>query len=294
MVYMGTNIVEISQKNWQRYKYFLLRIMQSEFPINQQLSERQIYYRIANREEFNGRAMHRIAVVEKVAPVGFIVFHRYATDGTPIGLIEYTAVEGVNKSQGHGKTLVDYAKDTLEKEGVDRVVIEVDMVPRVVSWVHEDISDFPITYVGHGTRYMIIKGTGARWDETDRKKCFWEDNGFRIISSFPYTQWDLAREKVEGRVPLDLHVTRLSGADNSMIPVPDLRQLVYAIAEQNYKVPDAQGFVALQFNQDYLGRKLNDGSVKHIEVVSYSTMLNHPDMVEAMKIFNLKSRYKQK
>ncbi|HZX44364.1 MAG TPA: hypothetical protein VFF28_01635 [Candidatus Nanoarchaeia archaeon] len=270
--------------------------MKSEFPPDEQLSPHQLETRVKTSLEHDGNAQHIVKVIRGDKPEkevdnrGFMIYHIYKPQsGSPFALIEYTASVGDNKSLGYGTQLFNQVKKELARQGVEHLVIETEMVPRVVeNPVHTDLEDFTQTYGRTGDLWTISKGIGV-WNGIDRRNHFWQERGFGIVPDLAYCQPDLAEGKMERRVPLDAQVASLKG-DGSEISAPRIRQILLAIAEHNYDLGRfSTAFVDKQLQVTYSGKPITDNTI--FEVIPYNKLLAKPEVSFALRMNSLKTRY---
>ncbi len=298
-----TRIIEMSSQNWSKYKPFLVRAMQSEFPKDEQLTESDIAARVLQREAHNGKALHLVHVVEKETheghePVGMIIFHRYATSTSPTSLIEYTATLSQEKSKGYGKELVESAKHVLAGEGVEDIVLETEIVPRIITnRVHTDMDKCYTKKYDHTiyTRGELSK----KFKGIDARNMFWERQGFDIIEDLAYCQPNLDPDVHEEypcqhRVPLDLQIASLkcSGEDLRQVPVERVKAILRALAELNYNLGEnTESLLDFELGMTHSGKRVLE--VPHFEVVPYTSLIRQPNTELAFTLLDINSKYLQ-
>jgi hypothetical protein len=269
--------------------------MKKEFPPDEQLPMEKMLQRVANPVEHDGNARRVVNVVQDMGENrGFMIYNICQTKSGPFAIVEYLASVGAeNKRQRYGKMLADDAKKTLLSQGVEQMVIETEMVPRIIgNPVHDDIIAFGQTYTRIGDLWVITKGI-ARWSDLDQRDHFWGEMGFGIAPDVAYCQPDLVNGIKERRVPLDLQIADIKMGASLQIPVSRVKDIMMAIAEYNYNLGSSSGpLVQTESAMAYSGRNLSDGSVSHLEVVPYRQLLQRPEIEHAMKMHCLHSRYK--
>jgi hypothetical protein len=295
---MRCEIIQVSEQNWNRFKWFLGYGMNQEFPADECLSMDQIFERVSHPFERDGKAQHLVKVIQgskpegKVDDRGFIIYHVYQTPSGPFALIEYTASVGdVNKRHKYGSRLVEETKNQLHHQGVDQIVIETELVPRIVKTpVHSEIEAFNQTYTQTGNLWTISKGL-ARWEGVDQRDHFWESMGFRIIPDLPYCQPDLVNGLRERRVPLDLSIASTNGKNITQISVERVKEILRSLAEYNYNLGIlSRGFVEDQMMRTYSNKSFSNG-ITTLETVPFSELVKRPEVAYALGINGLSSRY---
>ncbi|MCX6707202.1 MAG: GNAT family N-acetyltransferase [Candidatus Woesearchaeota archaeon] len=288
------NVVDITEKNWGKYKEFLVNSM-AELPKDERLGKIDIRRRVMQPYEFEGRARHFVKVLENSKIKGFIIFYRYRTESSPIGMIEYAVIIGDDTGKGYGSELVSRAKDCLRDMGVSEVVIETEPVPRAVSYIaHEDIK---------GRSYIIKDGqtiftTGnlkKGFEAIDRRNEFWRRSGFNIIQDLAYCQPNLDSSLAEiyagqHRVPLDLQIVDINKNSAMSIASRRVREILCALAEMNYDLgKGTNDFVGLQIKSSHSGIDLR--ADVELNAVPYTEMLRKQEVKSAFSKLELKSRY---
>lgn len=292
-------IIRVTKENWNELKWFLGYGMKEEFPIDEQLSLEQLQRRVFTPIEHDGNSQHIVNIIQGTEPDdnmdnrGFIIYHIYKTISGPFALIEYTAGVGTkNKRLKYGSRLVDEAKKILHSEGVEQIVLETELVPRIIETpVHDDLNEFDETYTKTGNLWTISKGV-ARWDGVDQRNHFWENMGFGIIPDIAYCQPDLCKGLVEKRVPLDLQIGTTQEGSITQVSVDRVIDILKALAEHNYNLGMfSDQFVEVQTAETYSGRNIAESSVTNLTVMPYSQLQKKPEVIHAMRMYSLQSRY---
>jgi hypothetical protein len=287
--HMASKIVDITPKNWHKYRDFLVQCMQREFPKDEQLTEQDLFHRVSHPTEYKGDANHFVTVIEQDSPLGFLIFHAYSTPSEPIALLEYGAVLGNNKSQGYGSKMMTDANEKLKNLGVVDIIGECEPVPRIVGCkVHQDL---PNSYKGDGENIIFARGNlNKQLEGIEKRNKLWEKLGSIIVKDFPYCQPNLNPEVHESyagehRVPLDMQIFFV-GEERSFSG-QRLKEIATSIARFNYHLGEqTEQFIDLQTRVDHAGNKFSADS--SFRAMPFSVLYQMPCVVEAYQQLGLR------